>query len=198
MKEIDNDQIAWDAFENPDELYRLWKEEENLLAGQFLANKYHWGDEKNGIFINPDKAREIYEEIGESYEDWDEQTTRDYELKKIRFIIQGKNEELETIQKIYSDLESKFQIEDEKEGKGIPSGILISWLVGSPYYEGIVRPFKNISPGFIAVEVEMENPQALLYAFREAFPNLRIIEEKDLKIDGRGMKGHIGEFGLWG
>ena len=69
MKEIDNDQIAWDAFENPAELYRLWKEKENLLAGQFLANKYHWGDEKNGIFINPEKAREIYEEIGESYED---------------------------------------------------------------------------------------------------------------------------------
>ena len=82
MKEIDNDQIAWDAFENPAELYRLWKEEENLLAGQFLANKYHWGDEKNGIFINPDKAREIYEEIGESYEGWDEQTDRDYTLQK--------------------------------------------------------------------------------------------------------------------
>lgn len=39
MKEIDIDQIAWDAFENPAELYRIWKEEENLLAGQFLANK---------------------------------------------------------------------------------------------------------------------------------------------------------------
>ena len=46
MKERDNDQIAWDAFENPAELHRLWKEEENLLAAQFIANKYHWGDEK--------------------------------------------------------------------------------------------------------------------------------------------------------
>ena len=187
MKEIDNDQIAWDAFENPAELYRLWKEEENLLAGQFLANKYHWGDEKNGIFINPDKAREIYEAIGESYEDWDEQTTRDYELKKIVFIIHGNNEELDSIQKIYSELDSKFQIEDENEGKGIPSGILISLLVGSPYYEGIVRPFKHIPQGLLIVEAEMENPKALLYAFREAFPNLRIVEDKDIKV--KRLKG---------
>ena len=179
MKEIDKDQIAWDAFENPPELYRLWKEEENLLAGQFLANKYHWGDEKNGIFINPEKAREIYEEIGESYEDWDEQSSKDYELKKVKFLIHGKGEELELIQKIYSDLEGKFKIEDENDEIGIPSGILIQLLVGSPYYEGIVRPFKYIHPGIIEVEAEMENPQALFFAFREAFPNLHIIEEKD-------------------
>ena len=196
MKEKDNDQKAWDAFWNPDELYRLCKEEENLLAGQFLANKYHWGDEKNGIFINPDKAREIYEEIGESYEDWDEQTTKDYELKKIRFIIHGKSEELELILNIYSDLESKFQIEDDNKEKGIPSGILISLLVGSPYYEGIVRPFKHIPPDFIVVEAEMENPDALLFAFREDFPNLRIVEESQLKTDGRGMQSPIGDFVL--
>ena len=196
MKEIDNDQIAWDASWNPNELYRLWKEEENLLAGLFLANKYHWGDEANGIFINPDKAREIYEEIGESYEEWDEQTAKDYELKKIVFLIHGNNVELESIQNIYSDLESKFQIEDENGEKGIPSGILISLLVGSPYYEGIVRPFKHIPQGLILVEAEMENPQSLLYAFREAFPNLHIIEEKDFKTDGKGMNGHIGDLRL--
>ena len=111
-------------------------------------------------------------------------------------MIHGNNEELDSIQKIYSDLDSKFQIEDENEEKGIPSGILIRLLAGSPYYEGIVRPFKPISQGLILVEAEMENPQALLYAFRVAFPNLRIIEEKDFKTDGRGMKESIGEIGL--
>lgn len=64
IKQIEVDK-AWDAFENPSELYRLWKEEGNPLAGRFLANKYHWGDEGNGVFLDPDKARKIYEDIGE-------------------------------------------------------------------------------------------------------------------------------------
>ena len=114
MKEIDNDEIAWDAFENPAELYRLWKEEENLLAAQFLANKYHWGDEKNGIFINPEKAREIYEGIGESYEDWDEQTTKDYELKKTKFYIWGEEDELEPINILWMQLKD-FWIDGDEE-----------------------------------------------------------------------------------
>lgn len=74
----------------------------------------------------------------------------------------------------------------------LPISLLISLLVGSPYYEGIVRPLKHIVPEFIEIEAEMENPQALLFAFREAIPNLRIVEEKQLKTDGRGMKGRVG------
>ena len=191
MKEIDNDQIAWDAFENPAELYRLWKEEENLLAAQFLANKYHWGDESNGIFINPDKAREIYEEIGESYEDWDEQTTKDYDLKKTKFYIWGEEDELEPINILWMQLKDFWIDGDEERIPGFPVGVLMNLLIGSPWYEGIVDCLEEVLPTKLSFRAQLEKPEALLYAFREAFPNLRIIEEKDLKTDGRGMKGPI-------
>ena len=191
MKEIDNDQIAWDASWNPNELYRLWKEEENLLAGLFLANKYHWGDEANGIFINPDKAREIYEEIGESYEEWDEQTTCDHTLQKTKFYIWGKEDELEPIYILWMQLKD-FWINGDEEGiPGFPVGVLMNLLVGSPWYEGIVNCLEEVLPTKLSFEAKLENPAALLYAFKEAFPNLRIVEEKDLKIDGRGMKRRI-------
>ena len=188
MKEIDNDQIAWDAFENPAELYRLWKEEENLLAGQFLANKYHWGDESNGIFINPDKAREIYEEIGESYEDWDEQTTRDNTLQKTKFYIWGEEDELEPINILWMQLKDFWINGDEERIPGFPVGVLMNLLVGSPWYKGIVECLEEVLPTKLSFKAQLEKPEALLYAFREAFPNLRIVEEKDLKTDGRGMK----------
>ena len=196
MKEIDNDQIAWDAFENPAELYRLWKEEANLLAGQFLANKYHWGDEKNGIFINPDKAREIYEEIGESYEDWDEQTTHDHTLQKTKFYIWGEEDELEAINILWMQLKDFWINGDEERIPGFPVGVLMNLLVGSPWYEGIIECLEVVLPTKLSFRAQLEKPEALLYAFREAFPNLRIVEEKDLKIDGRGMKGPIGKLKL--
>ena len=182
MKEKDNDQIAWDAFENTNELYRLWKEEGNLLAGQFLANKYHWGDEKNGIFINPYKAREIYEEIGESYEDWDEQTTKNYELKKTKFYIWGEEDELEPIKILWMQL-GKYQIvEDEEIMTGYPVDMIMNILVGSPWYEGFIDCLEVVLPTKLSFKAKLEKPDALLYAFKEAFPNLRIVEEKDLKV----------------
>lgn len=193
MKEIDNHQIAWDAFENPAELYRLWKEKENLLAGQFLANKYHWGDEKNGIFINPEKAREIYEEIGESYEDWDEQTSRDYTLQKTKFYIWGEEGELEPINILWMQLKDFWIDGDEERIPGFPVGVLMNVLIGSPWYEGIVECLEEVLPTKLSFRAQLEKPEALLYAFREAFPNLRIVEERQLKTDGRGMKGPIGE-----
>ena len=186
MKEIDNHQIAWDAFENPAELYRLWKEKENLLAGQFLANKYHWGDEKNGIFINPEKAREIYEEIGESYEDWDEQTSRDYTLQKTKFYIWGEEDELEPINILWMQLKDFWIDGDEERIPGFPVGVLMNVLIGSPWYEGIVECLEEVLPTKLSFRAQLEKPEALLYAFREAFPNLRIVEERQLKTDGRG------------
>ena len=196
MKEIDNDQIAWDAFENPAELYRLWKEDGNLLAGQFLANKYHWGDEKNGIFINPVTAREIYEEIGESYEDWDEQTTRDLPIQKTKFYIWGEEEELEPLNILWMQLGNYRIVGDEEIMSGYPVGMIMNLLVGSPWYEGFVDCLEAVLPTKLSFKAQLEKPDALLYALREAFPNLRIVEEKQLKTDGRGMKGPIGDLRL--
>ena len=178
MKEIDNDQIAWDAFDDPAELYRLWKEEENLLAGLFLANKYHWGDEANGIFIDRDKAMEIYEEIGESYEDWNELTERDLPLQKTKFYIWGEEKELEVIMKLWTELKDFWIVGDEEIMSGLPVGMMINLLVGSPWYEGIVGHIDVILPTKLSFNAYLENPEALDYALKEAFPNLRIKSEK--------------------
>ena len=71
------------------------KEEDNLLAGRFLANKYYWGDEANGVFISPAKAREIYQEIGESYAEWEKNEEAD--PHSVEYIIEGTEEEFSSI-----------------------------------------------------------------------------------------------------
>ena len=172
-EEIDEDQIAQDAFDNPAELYRLWKEEGNLLAAQFLGNKHHWGDEENGIFINPDKAREIYEEIGEAYETWENEPeapdpkTRDY-------VITGSSEEQACVKLLIDKLSELYGLPENESEICVPVGALIKFLVGSPYYKGIILSVKSESPEKLVVTAELENPHALLYAFREAFLNLKI------------------------
>ena len=46
---------AYEALDSPEDLLRLWKEEGNLVAALFLAQKHHFGDEELGIFRNPEK-----------------------------------------------------------------------------------------------------------------------------------------------
>lgn len=162
---------AWAACDNPEELLRLWQEEENLHAAQFLANKYHWVDEEHGIFVDPQKAMAIYEEIGESFEDWDEQEEDDA-MKTATFTARGDREELEVIRALYRRLDTDFHLEDEEGRNGIPVGMFIRMLVGSPYYEGIVYPPVATHSAEMHFDAQMKNPHALLCALRQGIPNL--------------------------
>lgn len=166
------------AYDNPGELYRLWKEENNLLAGLFLANKHHWGDEKNGIFINPDQALRIYKEIGESFEKWEKEPDEN-EPHSIEYIIEGTEEELEAIKTLFNLLNSKYGTPDLYDGVYIPVGVFMQMLVGSHFYEGNVLTLKEENPGKLILTAELDKPFALLYALREAFDNLKIYSETE-------------------
>ena len=172
LEQIEMDK-AQDAFDNPAELYRLWKEEGNLLAAQFLGNKHHGGDEENGIFINPDKAREIYEEIGEAYETW-ENEPEEPDPKTVDYVIAGSSVELEGVKLLIDKLTERFGMPGNEFGLYVPVGVLMKVMVGSPYYEGNILYLESESPEKLVVTAELEKPHALLYAFREAFPNLKI------------------------
>ncbi|MCH5234590.1 MAG: WG repeat-containing protein [Muribaculaceae bacterium] len=166
---------AMDAFENPAELYRLWKEEGNILAGLFFANKHHWGDEANGIFINPKQAREIYEEIGEDFETWKKEEGEN--PNTVEYIIEGTKEELKAFKVLFDTLNSKFGTPDLFDGVYIPLGVFMKTLVGSPYYEGNVLTLEEEKPNKLILTAELDKPFALFYALREAFDNLKISSE---------------------
>ena len=166
---------ARDAFDNPAELHRLLKEEGNILAGLFLANKYHWGDEANGIFINPEMAKGIYKEIGEDFESWEKEEEED--PNTVEYIIEGTEEELKAVKVLFDTLNSKYGTPDLFDGVYIPMGVFMQTLVGSSYYEGNILTLEEDNPNKLILTAELDKPFALLYALREAFDNLKIYSE---------------------
>ena len=173
MVEDDDAEInaAWNAFDNPMQLHRLWKEEDNLQAALFYAQKFHYGDEANGIFISPDKAREIYDEIGETYEEWDNDETESSDNNFVKYTLSGNSGDISAIKSIFDNLVPKFAIPDG-EKTNLPVGILINVLVGSPDYEGMITEIDTSIGDAIRFSAELEKPYALSCAFQEAFPNL--------------------------
>ena len=177
---------AMDTFENPAELHRLWKKEDNILAGLFLANKHQWGDEKNGIFINPEKAKEIYEEIGDNFKTWEKEEEEDPHF--VEYIIQGTEEDLKSVKTLFDKLNSKYGTSDLFDGVYIPMSFFMQTLVGSSYYQGNIMNLVEENPHKLILTAELDKPLALLYALRKAFPNIKISSDKEKeksKTEGR-------------
>lgn len=164
-------EMAWSVIFEPEKLFRLWKEEGNLDAALYLAIKYHLGDEGNGIFRDPDKAKEIYEEIGECYEEYENEEKEP--LKEARLLINGKSEEIERLKRLLIHMKEKC---GDPEDKGISFKVsyLMEELVRSPYYDGEITGIEEINKEKIKIMIRMEKPEALLFAMREVFTELKI------------------------
>ncbi len=59
--------------------------------------------------------------------------------------------------------------------------ILMNTLVGSRYYDGNLLSMKTDNPECIVLHAEANKMEPLLYALRQAFPNLEI-EMKETKL----------------
>lgn len=167
---------AQDALESPEELLRLWKEEGNLVAGLFLGYAHHFGDEEHGIFRNPEKAKEIYLEIGEPPEK--EPFLGDFCPETVDYIFTGMAQDVEAVKVRIEKLAAKVGMPDNEFGLYIPVGALMKVLVGSRYYEGNVLFSELESPEKLVITAELNDPEKLLYAFRLAYPSLNIEMEK--------------------
>ena len=97
------------------------------------------------------------------------------ELAKTRdYVIAGSSVELEGVKLLIDNLTERFGMPGNEFGLYVPVGVLMKVMVGSPYYEGNILYMESESPEKLVVTAELEKPHALLYAFREAFPNLKI------------------------
>ena len=135
----------------------------NKTAFQEMGNKYSWGDEKNGIFIDPKKANEYYEKAGDEYE---------YEPDEMDFpceadyIIRGSAEELEAVKALVYELTIRYGTPDNELGLYVPMEILMQTLVGSKYYRGNLLSMDTDSPDCLVLRAEANSAEPLLYALR--------------------------------
>lgn len=142
-----------------------------------LGQMYDKGDEKNGIFRNPLKAREYFKMAGEKYE-YEPEEENPHEAD---YFLRGSAEELAAVKTLVDELTQKYGDAFNEFGLYIPMNILMKTLVGSRYYDGNLLTMNTDDPECIVLHAEANTMEPLLYALRQAFPNLEI-EMKETKL----------------
>jgi len=154
----------------------------NKYATYELYDKYWWGDEEHGIFIDRKRAREYYDLAGEiSYKaEWDdsddpgEPNPHTYE-----YVLTGNAATLDSVETLIRDLCNRLGIpQNEEDGWGlfVPQRMLMKVLVGSDteYYRGNIMYMEREAPDRLVITTEADKGEPLLYALRQCFVNLSV------------------------
>ena len=142
-----------------------------------LGQMYDKGDEKNGIFRNPLKAREYFKMAGEEYKYEPEED----DPHEADYFLRGSSEELSAVKTFVDELTQKYGDAFNEFGLYIPMNILMKTLVGSRYYDGNLLSMDTDNPECIVLHAEANKMEPLLYALRQTFPNLEI-EMRETKL----------------
>jgi hypothetical protein len=154
----------------------------NCWAAYALYQKYRWGDEHQGIFINRTRAKQYYDLSGdilykdewEDTEDPGEENPSTYE-----YVLMGTAGSLDGVQTLIQQLCERFGIpENEEDGLGmfVPQQMMMKVLVGSSseFYRGHIQHMERTAPKRLVITTESDNGEPLLYALRQCFENLKI------------------------
>ena len=142
-----------------------------------LGHMYDKGDEKNGIFRHPLKAREYFKLAGKKYKYEPEEE----DPHEADYFLKGSAQELAAVKTLVDKLTQKYGDACNEFGLYIPMNILMKTLVGSRYYDGNLLSMNTDDPECIILHAEANRMEPLLYALRQAFPNLEI-EVKETKL----------------
>lgn len=142
-----------------------------------LGQLYDKGDEENGIFRNPVKARRYFKLAGKKYEYEPEEE----DPHEADYFLRGSAEELAAVKALVDELTQKYGDACNEFGLYIPMNILMKTLVGSRYYDGNLLSMNTDDPECIVLHAEANKMEPLLYALRQVFNNLEI-EMKETKL----------------
>ena len=142
-----------------------------------LGQLYDKGDEKNGIFRNPVKARRYYKLAGKKYE----YVPEEEDPHEADYFLRGSAEGLAAVKTLVDELAQKYGEPENELGLYVSMNILMKTLVGSQYYDGNLLTMNTDDPECIVLHAEANRVEPLLYALQQAFPNLDI-EAKETKL----------------
>ena len=154
----------------------------NRWAAYALFQKYYLGDEKHGIFINRQKAKEYYDMAGNIpfKNEWnDSDDPGEPNPGTCEYVLKGNATSLDAVETLIRDLCKRFGIpENEEDGLGlyVPQRALMKVLVGSDteYYRGNILYLNREAPDRLVITSEADNGDPLLYALRQAYTNLDV------------------------
>lgn len=152
------------------EILRDLCEKGNKFAAEQLGYKYDAGDEENDIFINPAVAKLYFEKAGMDYE----YQEGEEDPHAADYFLRGSAEELTQVKEIIDRLTQRFGTPNNELGLFLPMEHLMSYLVGSRFYEGNILRMNTDDPACIVLHAEANGMRPLLYALRQRFPNLNV------------------------
>jgi len=164
--------------DNPDILQELC-DKGNKYAADSLYEKYRWGDEANGIFIDSKKAKEYYDLAGDilDKDEWDGSDDPGKEDPcNYEYVLTGSASALEEVKKLINDLCQRFGTPGNELGMFVPQRILMKVLVGADteFYRGNVLNVEQPAKNCLVITTEADRSEPLLYALRQCFKNLNV------------------------
>lgn len=152
-------------------------EKGNKTAAEQMGYKYDAGNEENGIFVNPRKAKEYFDMAGEDYEF--QMPSQD--PHEADYFLRGSAQELAQVKALVDQLTQRYGDPDNEFGLFVPMEVLMHHLVGSKHYEGNLLRMNTDDPACIVLHAEANGMRPLFYALRQKFPNLDIeMQETDI------------------
>ena len=158
-------------------------EKGNKYAAYALYWKYRWGNEEQGIFISNSMAKFYYDLAGDipNKEGWDDSDDPGEEDPvAYEYVLTGNAATLDGVKKLINDLCQRFGTPGNECGLFVPQRILMKVLVGADteFYRGNVLQMEQPAPDRLVITTEADRGEPLLYALRQAFPNLDIKMEE--------------------
>jgi hypothetical protein len=147
-------------------------------AAEQLYQKYRYGDEKNGIFIDKKTAKTYYDLADDAV--YEQYTTEDFpdeeDPKTFHYTLIGNAATLDGVETLINDLCQRFGTPNNELGLFVPQQMLIKVLVGSysEYYRGNVLTMERESSDRLVITTEADNGESLFYALHKVFPNINI------------------------
>ena len=158
-------------------------EKGNRYAAYALYEKYRFGDEEQGIFIDVKKAKEYYDLAGDVLhkDEWDGSDDPGGENpSKYEYTLTGDPRVIAHIHIMIDAFCQRFGTPNNECGMFVPQRILMKQLVGADteFYRGNVLTVEQTAKDRLVITTEADRGEPLLYALRLCFENLNI-EMKD-------------------
>lgn len=162
---------AHDAIE--EELYR--RDDPDAIRDR--GDRYRFGDEENGIFIDYEKAKTYYDRAGVAFDPEETDCKARYDAQHIdcpefvTYHITG--DDVPVVKTLLKELFNKFG-EIYEPRMYLPLEVVMKALVGSDAYVGYIQSIDEETPTNIEVEFYEARIECLKYALLQVFPDLKI------------------------
>lgn len=138
-----------------------------------MGDYYAHGYEKEGFYIDPEKAKYYYDLAGEDFEfQFEESACDDLTGEWPMLYLNGSLEVLHEVKTFFKQINGTPDIDEDIFSTHLLLSKVMQALVGSPYYNGYIYRM-DLFDDVIFLLLKTEDHMALCHALNQCFPGLK-------------------------